>query len=144
MIGRLRHSSIWTAIFWLSSLTVLGLTRVPHNAWGDVFDPADRYAGQIHLHQRLFDADLPAPVPLDDRALEGQVAQLRYLERHFARLGLQLAFVVPGAAVDPFGGMLVALGSAEMIRFSIQKGVQRLFHGRYDDLVEVVLDQDLR
>jgi len=31
-IGWLRHASIWPAIFWLSSLTVEGLTRVPHNA----------------------------------------------------------------------------------------------------------------
>ena len=108
---------------------------------GDVLDATHGHTGQVHLHQRLLDADLPAPVALHDRALEWEVPKLRHLERHLARLRMQLAFVMAGPGVDPIRRMLVALRAAKLVCFGIQKGVQRLFHGRYNDFVEVVLDQ---
>ncbi len=141
MIGRLRHSSIWTAIFWLSSLTVLGLTRVPQRAWvmsstRRTETPA-RYistsASSTLISRRLYRSMIAR--------LEGQLAQLRHLQRHLAGLGVELALVMAGPGVDPLRRMLVALRPAELVRFGVQHGVQRLFHGRYDDFVEVVLDQ---
>ncbi len=107
----------------------------------DVLDPADGDSGQIHLHQRLLNADLPALVPLNDRALEGQLPQPRHLQGHFAGLGVQLPVVVAIPVVEPIRRPLVALRPALLLGFGVQHGVQGLFHGLYDHLVEVVLDQ---
>jgi hypothetical protein len=46
--------------------------------------------------------------------------QLRYPQRHFSGLGLELAFVVAGSAIDPLRRALVALRSANLIGFRIQ------------------------
>jgi hypothetical protein len=56
---------------------------------------------------------------------------------------MQLALEMAGPGVHPIRRMLVSLSAAKLVCFGIQKGVQRLFHGRYDDFVEVILDQTL-
>src|SRR5205823_330811 len=67
------------------------------------------YSRQIHLHQRLLDGGLPPFIPLHNRGLKRQPPQLRYPQRHFSGLGLELALVVAGSAVDPLRRALVAL-----------------------------------
>src|SRR5262249_26394616 len=86
----------------------------------DVFDPAHRYPGQIHLDQRLFDRALAPPIALDDRRLERLLAQLRNPQPHLAGLGLQAALVVAGAGITTRGAALIALRITQPIRLGIE------------------------
>ena len=54
---------------------------------------------------------------------------------------MQLPAVVAIPVVEPIRRPLVALRPALLLGFGVQHGVQGLFHGLYDHLVEVVLDQ---
>src|SRR5210317_518735 len=88
-----------------------GHPRTPQGL-GDVFDPPDRYPGQVHLDQRLLDRGLAALVALDDGRLESLLAQLRYLQVDLTGLRVKLAIVVPRAGIDPIRTALIALGAA--------------------------------
>ena len=56
--------------------------------FGNILDPAYRYASRIHLDQRLFDRAFPPPVPLDDRRFKS-LPPLRDLQADLASLGVQ-------------------------------------------------------
>lgn len=53
---------------------------------GDVLDPADPHAGQVHLDHRFLHRALPSPIAFDDGGLESLHPQLRHLQRHLAGL----------------------------------------------------------
>jgi hypothetical protein len=73
-----------------------------------------------HLHQRLLDGGLPPFIPLDNHGLKRQPPQLRYPQRHLFGLGLKLALVVVGSAIDPLRLALVALCPADLVGLGIQ------------------------
>src|SRR5271169_4106168 len=114
-------------------------SRAPQG-FGDVLDPANRDAGQIHLDQGLLDRALPPPVTLDDRRLERLRPKLGYPQLDLAGLGLQLALVVTGPPIATGLAALVTLRIAQPIRLSVQQGVQRLLHAAAHHAVEVALD----
>jgi hypothetical protein len=93
-----------------------------------VFDSPYAHARKIHLDERLFNARFAPPVALDDLRLKGERAQLRHLERHFARFRVELALVVPRAGVGPLGASFVAACLAERVRFGVQERIKRLFN----------------
>src|SRR3954470_927076 len=112
----------------------------PPQSFGDVLHPTHRNARQIHLDQRLLDRALAAPVPVDDRRLKGLAAQLWNLEIHFARAGLQCPLIAAGPGVLTSLAALVTASAAELVRLSIQHGIQRLFHRATNQLAKMVPD----
>ena len=94
--------------------------------FGDVFDPPDGDAGQVHFHQGLFDGALPAAVTLDDRRLEGELPKLGNLETDLAGLGVKLAAVMAGAGIEPLWRPLIAPGLADGVGLGVEQRVQRV------------------
>ena len=86
--------------------------RAPQS-FRDVLDPPHRYPRQIHLDQCLLDRALAPPITLDDRCLEGLLAQLGDPQPYLASLGLKITFVVAGAGVPARPTALVAQGRAK-------------------------------
>jgi hypothetical protein len=100
----------------------------PPQRLGNIFHPADAHSGEVHLHQRLFHGRLSPSVTLDDLRLKRQAPQPRDLERHLARLRLQLPLVRAGPRIDAIGRSFVTLGPAELIRLGLQQAVERRFY----------------
>ena len=59
------------------------------------------------------------------------------LHAQLAGLGLQLALVVVGSAINTVRRPLISLGPADVIRLRIQQPVQRLLHTRPDNLIDM-------
>ena len=116
---------------------MLGDDPRPPQRLGDIFHPADAHSGEVHLHQRLLHGRLSPSVTLDDLRLKRQAPQPRDLERHLARLRLQLPLVRAGPRVDAIGRSFVALGPAELVRLRIQQPVERRFHAAPNHLVHM-------
>ena len=107
---------------------------------GNILDPANRDAGQIHLDQSLLDRAFAPPIAPDDRRFKGLRPKLRYPQLDLAGLGPQLAFIMPGPGIGAGFAALVALRVAQPIRLGIKQRVQRLLHAASHHAVEVVLD----
>lgn len=96
-----------------------------------------------HLDQRLFHAALTPAVSLDDRRLKRLLAQLRHLQLHFARLGLQAALIVTGPGVLARFAALVPVCAAQAVRLRIQHRVQGFLNRPAHHLAQVVPDPSL-
>jgi hypothetical protein len=107
---------------------------------GDILDPADRNARQVHLNQRLLDRALAPTVTLDDGRLEGQAPKLRNLEVYFARYCVQRPLVAAGPGVPPALGAFVTSCTAKPIRFGIQQRVEGLFDRPTNHLAKMIPD----
>ena len=66
--------------------------------------------------QHLFHRGLAPAIPLDDRRLERQAAQLRNLQRHLAGPGVQLPVVAASTRVLATLRLLVLPRTAKMVR----------------------------
>ena len=87
---------------------------------GDVLDPPHAHSRQIHFDQCFLDRRLAPSIALDDRRLERQRTQLRYLERNYARLRFQLPLVAPGARIHSLRRALVARRPADPVGLRLQ------------------------
>jgi hypothetical protein len=87
---------------------VLALTFVPPQSLRYVFHSPHAHSCQVHLDQSFFHRGLAAPVALNNGSLEGQAAQLRNRQRHFAGLGLEPPIVAARPRIlAPFGALIL-------------------------------------
>ncbi len=123
------------------------LVQVRNRAWrypgapqglGDIFNPANRNARQIHLNQGLFDTAFPALIALDNGCLESLATQLRHPQLHFARLGVKGPLIAACPCILAAFIALVAAGSAQTVSFCIEHRIESFLDSSANHLSQMI------